>query len=63
MVSHDESQHECGQVWRQHGSPGTSVENDEIRFLWKGEVALLGKMCPREVSNHKKIIDTHLRAR
>ena len=30
MVTHDENQHEQGQVWRQSGAPSTSVVSEEI---------------------------------
>ena len=40
----------------------TSVASEEIQFWGVAKWPFLDKMYPGEVSNHKKIIDTHLRA-
>ena len=62
MVVHDEDQYEHVQVWRPSGSPTTSVVSEEIWFRGEVKWPFLDKRCPGEVSNHKKWMDTHLRA-
>ena len=63
MVSHDGDQHKQGQVWSHGDAPSTSVVSEEIRFEWEVNGPFVEKMCPSEVSNHEKLIDTHLSAR
>ena len=52
MVTHDENQHEQGQVWRKSGVPNTSVVSEEIQFGGEVNRSFVEKMCPGEVSRY-----------
>ena len=59
-VSHDENQHEQGQVRRQSGAPSTSVVSGDIQFGGELNRPFMDKMCLGEVSKHEKLTNTHL---
>ena len=46
--THDENQHEHGQVWRRSGAPSTSVVSEEIRFKVEVKWPFLDKIGPGE---------------
>ena len=47
--SHDENQHEQGQVRRKSGAPSTSVVSEEIRFGGEVNRHFVDAMGPSEV--------------
>ena len=54
MGTHDENQHEHGQVREQYGAPSTSVVSEEIRFRVQVKWPFLDEIGPGEVANQKK---------
>ena len=48
MGTHDENQHEHGQVWGRSDAPNTSVVSEKIRFKAEVEWPFLDKIGPGE---------------